>query len=69
VDCAWNVAAQGEQDIDDEVNATAAADEYCDRWEQDREDDEEDVRGTHLNRSCVVRKLVANLQEVLVLSG
>lgn len=43
MDYARNVAEKAEENIDDEVNATAAADDYCNWWEQDGQDDDEDI--------------------------
>jgi hypothetical protein len=39
MDCAWDVPAQREQDIDEELGATAAADKYSDWWKKDCEYD------------------------------
>lgn len=40
---AWNVAQKAEENVEEEVNATATADEYCNGWEQDCQDDDEDI--------------------------
>jgi hypothetical protein len=43
MDYAWNVAEKAEDKVDDEVSATPAADGYCNRREQDCQDDDEDI--------------------------
>ena len=43
MDYARNVAEKAEENVDDEVNATAAADDDCNRWKQDCQDDDEDI--------------------------
>ena len=43
MDYSRNVGEKAEENVDYEVNSTTAADDYCDRWEQDCQDDDEDI--------------------------
>jgi len=43
VDGAGDMAAEGEEDVDDEIDAAAASNDYCDGWEEDCEDNDTDV--------------------------
>jgi len=43
VDGAGDVAAEGQEDVDNEIDAASAFDDYCDGWEEDGEDNDADV--------------------------
>ena len=45
VDDAWNVTQDREEDVDQQVGATATFEEHSKRWEEDGEDDLDDITG------------------------
>ena len=54
VDYTWNVSQKAEQDVDEDVHTTAAAEENCDGWEEDGEDDDTDIRARHVRENSLV---------------
>ena len=45
MDDAWNVTQDREEDVDQQVGATATFEEHSKRWEEDGEDDLNDITG------------------------